>query len=118
MYQVREVLCESLLQVDLLLLLSGMQGYFEERNSVPLVTNKPLVQRRGKRDGIGSSLWLMLDDVGEVDSWVRTASWFLGLFLSSVLSGLMVEATHAWISIRPTLSSFQQSSLGLPCGSW
>ena len=50
MYQVREVLCESVLQVDILLLLNGMQGYFEERNSVIAV--KPLVQRRGKCDGI------------------------------------------------------------------
>ena len=53
MYQVREVLCESVLQIDLLLLLNGMQGYFEERNSVIAVES--LVQRRGKGNGMGTS---------------------------------------------------------------
>ena len=76
MDKVGEVLGKALLQVDLLLLLSGVQCDFEERYSV--VTIMSLTFHCGKCNSKGASFRRVLSDVSEVYSSIGATAWLLG----------------------------------------
>ena len=83
MDKVGEVLGKALLQVDLLLFLSGVKCDFEERYSVVTVMSLPF--HCGKCDSKGASFRQVLSDVSEVDSSIGAAAWLLGPLSKQVL---------------------------------
>ena len=98
MDKVGEVLGRPFLQVVLLLFLCSMECDFQERSSVVIIF--PLVSSGSQCACKGSMYGRVFVDVGEVDSGVRVVAVLFCLFLSKILSGLIVDATHAWSITR------------------